>query len=590
MSDDNRYLHIVRQDCPLPPGTSVVVYCRDSGGEEQDRSVSQQVEAAREYCEYHHLKLERTYIDEARLSSNTEKRGALQEMLNDLRYRFKRINDRYKRAKYAEEHPFGVIFWKSNRLGRDSIEATNIKTDLRLRGITLIDLMTSANTGNPGIDALIEAFQLWQDEQLLEEISQNAKRGLAQIVGTRDNDPEFLRYNPDWKSTGNYLGVTPGGVPAGFKAERIQIGMYHRKKGRKAGEARIVQRLVPEPESWERCRRAWEMRHNGASFQEVHHETRLFKNINSYNTFFSNLIYTGDYKYGGKIYENFVPALIPKEWYEEEQKRREAINLKRQGKRPPPMEEPRRKGNDYLLSGLVFCGANDGEEHPMHIESIPGKKGKRGNFIFFICSTSKNSRRVACQAKTVSLKALEKSVIENLLEHVLTPETLRPIARSIAKSLNERNRDVDIRLLSIEAELQEVQRAMNNVLDAIENMGYAPHLQDRYESRKREEAKLITEKDRLRALRVIPAHIARVSDKRIIEWIEHTRIALEERGLVARRALQQFVAKIVIKDGTGTLYYTFPFEDTVDMPSVQKVDLKRFELMTSSVRLTRSPS
>lgn len=159
MKQDNRYLHLVRHDCPLTPGTHVVVYCRDSGGEEQDRSVSQQIEAAREYCQHHNLVLEKVYIDEARLSSNTEKRDALQEMLFDLRRRFKTIHDRKKRNRRTEENPFGVVFWKSNRLGRDSIEATNIKTDLRLRGITLIDLMTSANTGNAAVDALIEAFQ-----------------------------------------------------------------------------------------------------------------------------------------------------------------------------------------------------------------------------------------------------------------------------------------------------------------------------------------------------------------------------------------------------------------------------------------------
>lgn len=48
MIEDNNqnYLHIIRQDCPVPPGTHAVIYCRDSGGEEQDRSISQQVEDA----------------------------------------------------------------------------------------------------------------------------------------------------------------------------------------------------------------------------------------------------------------------------------------------------------------------------------------------------------------------------------------------------------------------------------------------------------------------------------------------------------------------------------------------------------------
>ncbi|MCI0712905.1 MAG: recombinase family protein [Chloroflexi bacterium] len=263
MSEENRYLHLIRQDCPLPRGTHVVAYCRDSGGDEQGRSVAQQAETIREYCHYHNLIIDKIYIDEARLSSNTDKHGALQEMLFFLRKKRPRINDRYKREKTATEEPVGVIFWKSNRLGRDSIEATNIKTDLRLRGITIIDLLTSANTGNAGIDALIEAFQSWQDEQLLDEISQNAKRGLAQLVATRDDDPEFLRYNPDFKSTGGYLGLRPGPAPRGFKSVPVQIGVYRRKKGKITGEVRIVQRIVPDPDEWDRCYLAWKMRHEG---------------------------------------------------------------------------------------------------------------------------------------------------------------------------------------------------------------------------------------------------------------------------------------------------------------------------------------
>lgn len=107
---DNRYLHLIRQDCPLPPGTHVVVYCRDSCGDEQDRSVAQQIDVAREYCQHHNLVLDKLYVDKSKLSSNTEKRDALQELLSDLRRRFRHINDRYKREKASLENPFGVIF------------------------------------------------------------------------------------------------------------------------------------------------------------------------------------------------------------------------------------------------------------------------------------------------------------------------------------------------------------------------------------------------------------------------------------------------------------------------------------------------
>lgn len=584
--ENNRYLHLIRQDCPLPPGTHVVGYCRDSGGEEQDRSVSQQADTIREYCAHHNLVLDKLYLDEARKSSNTDKREALQDLLYDLRGNFQRINDRYRREKAVIENPFGVIFWKSNRLGRDSIEAMNIKTDLRLRGITIIDLLTSANTGNLGIDALIEAFQSWQDEQLLDEISENVKRGQAQLVATRDDDPEFLKYNPGWPSTGGYLGVKPGPAARGFIKEDVQIGVHKRRKGRAGGEPRIVGRLVPDPETWDRARLAWEMRHQGIEIGKIHKATRLYKNKNGYTNFFSNRIYTGDYEFGGRVYENFVPAMIPKEWFEKEQANIAERAKKFNGQPVQPQFEPARIGAGHLLSGLVFCGHIEGEEHPMYVGTIPAEEGVRGEYIYYKCSRANNSHGERCNPKTTSLKGLDQAVIDNLLEHVVTLENLQPLADELAAQLSERSKDADKRIDAVQSKLDEIRRQMDNLLDTIEKIGYAPHIQDRYDARRREESELVAELVNLEALLVQPKKIRFVSEDLLRQWIEHTRETLEsgDREL-ARRAIHQFVAKIVIKNGTGTLYYTFPLEDELYMPSKRSVDLKGFEPLTSTVRL-----
>lgn len=64
-----RYLHTIRADCPLPAGTPVVGYARDSGADAQERSVDQQIEAIREYCVAHGLALEHVYADRARPGS-----------------------------------------------------------------------------------------------------------------------------------------------------------------------------------------------------------------------------------------------------------------------------------------------------------------------------------------------------------------------------------------------------------------------------------------------------------------------------------------------------------------------------------------
>jgi hypothetical protein len=121
-----------------------------------------------------------------------------------------------------------------------------------------------------------------------------------------------------------------------------------------------------------------------------------------------------------------------------------------------------------------------------------------------------------------------------------------------------------------------VKKSLENIMDATENMGYAKHLQQRYDERRREEEELLSELAVLEALQVNPGQIAHISDEALEGWICYMRKALEsEDKALARRIIQQFVAKIVIKEGTGTLYYTFPFPDDSYMPSFRDLDLMR---------------
>jgi hypothetical protein len=72
---------------------------------------------------------------------------------------------------------------------------------------------------------MLEMFTRFKDEQFIEDLSKNVKRGLADIVGLRDTDPYFRLYNPDWPLTGGYLSIFPGKPPNGFVGQTIQIGV-----------------------------------------------------------------------------------------------------------------------------------------------------------------------------------------------------------------------------------------------------------------------------------------------------------------------------------------------------------------------------
>lgn len=63
------------------------------------------------------------------------------------------------------------------------------------------------------------------------------------------------------------------------------------------------------------------------------------------------------------------------------------------------------------MSGILFCGIVEGEEHPMLADYIPAKEGVRGHWDFYICNTKKNSRNHKCPSKRIGARILEQSVI-----------------------------------------------------------------------------------------------------------------------------------------------------------------------------------
>jgi len=84
-----------------------------------------------------------------------------------------------------------------------------------------------------------------------EDISKDAKRGLAFIVGLKDEN-------------GNYLRVAPGRPPTLFRGERYDTGLK-----RNNGKPRIGQRWVLDPETWEKGKLAWLMRAERASYKDI---------------------------------------------------------------------------------------------------------------------------------------------------------------------------------------------------------------------------------------------------------------------------------------------------------------------------------
>ncbi len=100
-------------DCPLPPGSRVAGYFRDSGGDEQERSVDQQRRVAEEYCQQHHLVLVKLFADEARPGSTIVGRDAFDNLIHYCR----QLAPSAKRR--APDAPDGILLWDLKRFARD---------------------------------------------------------------------------------------------------------------------------------------------------------------------------------------------------------------------------------------------------------------------------------------------------------------------------------------------------------------------------------------------------------------------------------------------------------------------------------------
>ena len=92
--------------------------------------------------------------------------------------------------------------------------------------------------------------------------------------------------------------------PRGFKREIFEIGKRRDDRPHK------VARWVPDPESWETAKLAWEMRSAGASYREINNVTHLYILVSGYRAFFENRLYLGEMVFADKVIKDYVPAMI----------------------------------------------------------------------------------------------------------------------------------------------------------------------------------------------------------------------------------------------------------------------------------------
>lgn len=113
---------------PFPPGSLVAAYFRDSGGETQDLSISQQEAHFKIWLTENGLAAGAVFRDAARPGSSVAGRQAFHDMMHHFR-------------NGATEA--GLVIWSYSRFARDFDDAQFYRADIRRRGYLFYSLFQS---------------------------------------------------------------------------------------------------------------------------------------------------------------------------------------------------------------------------------------------------------------------------------------------------------------------------------------------------------------------------------------------------------------------------------------------------------------
>ena len=309
-----------------------------------------------------------------------------------------------------------VLVWRYDRFFRNRAESALYRKQLEAAGVHLISVTEYIPEGSAGIitQGMIETVAEYFSAKLSEDVSRGMNKAAqhCQIVGR---------------------------APLGYRAgpnKRWQIDPVG---------AELVRRIF----EWYASGKA--MGQLAAQLNEEGHRTTngTLYTRSSFNSILRNEKYIGVYSYGGEVrIEGGCPRIIEDELFFTVQRRLSA-NRHRPG--AYKAEVP------YLLSGKLFCGLCGA---PMTGTAGTSHTGAR--HYYYICN---NRRAKTCKKKNVRLDLIEEAVLQSALD-ILTDENIAYISAEVERRCAE-NSDSAALLASLNAQLEEVQRRLKNIGNAI---------------------------------------------------------------------------------------------------------------------------
>ena len=473
-----------------------VIYARYSSHNQKDVSIEQQVEACQKFAKNENIKILEIYADRA-MSGRSDQRPNFQRMLKD-----------------AESGEFQyVISWKSNRIGRNMLQAMQNASYLNTLGVRCLyteeDFDDSA-AGRFALRSMMNVNQFYS-----ENMAEDVKRGMMDNASKcLSNGQQIYGYASD-------------------KDKKIYINQ----------EQAVIVREIFERVA------------NRETFTDIANDlnNRGIKasrgnpwNNKGFRRFLSNEKYRGIYMFDDIRVEDGVPRIIEDDLFYRVQ---EVMN------EHTPHSGRHTNNSPYLLTGKLFCGKC---KSPMVGMSGYGKL--KEFYQYYRCSGKK---KLGCDKKNISKQLIEDLVADILVNEVLTDDTINWIAMKAEEYQEKVEQSSELGVL--EAEIKSVNNSINNLIKAMEQGIITASTKERLMQLEKEK------EDLLRKISAARAKIVKIDKKEVISTLTAYKTG-DINDIDFRRALfNLFIDAVYVYDDKLALMFTFNNSDSLD---IEGKDLK----------------
>lgn len=392
----------------------------------------------------------------------------------------------------SKDHEFtAVIVYKLDRFSRNRYDMAIYRRKLELNGVELLSATEAISSSPEGV--LLESVLEGLAEFYSKELSQKVTRGMRETA-----------------LKGNSCG---GITPLGYKL----VGKKYQKDP-------LTAPIVKE---------AFELYAQGVGvskicqiFSEKGYKTSHGQdfNKNSFFKIFKNEKYTGVYLYNGIRIEGGFPQIISRDLFDAVQARRQSV------KHAPAAGKLK---SDYFLTGKLFCGHCGAKMTGEFGTSHSGQK-----YFYYTCPNAKRKR--TCTKKPVPKDWIEEIVFDEAMS-ILNPESINELA-SMAVSEARREFEQNTVISALEEEIKSTQKAIDNLLSAIERGIAVDSLLTRIEQLNQKQ------KDLNIRLREEEQNMALISEEEVKDWLSKFMSGDKNSPEFRRHIVQLLISKITVSD------------------------------------------